>query len=77
MYRILYTVDSLVELFGVEARHIKMWTRVGALPSEPGKGARYDKNTVDAWVAAGSLNKLKATIAEDFKHSVGMWCQQQ
>ena len=57
-YRIILSMENLRDLFQVELQHIRMWTRLGILPSIEGRSPiSYDKAVVDKWLADGNLEK--------------------
>ncbi len=69
--RILYSIENLVELFQVEPKTIKMWTRLGILPCLEGYSPRrYDKKDVDEWIADGQLEKHRPV---EYFHAKGVY----
>lgn len=70
-FRILYSVDNLVELFQVDAKTIKMWGRLGILPSLDGYSPKaYDAEVITAWVEAGLLEKHRP---HEYHHEKGVY----
>lgn len=69
---ILYTVENLVELFGVDEKHIRGWSKSGVLPVHNSSPLRYDKTKIDEWVTAGNLDRHRPNVvrAEKIK---GVW----
>jgi phage terminase Nu1 subunit (DNA packaging protein) len=58
--RILYSPENLSELFSVDLKTIKLWTRLGILPVAAGhKPTAYDQKDIDRWIAEGGLERHK------------------
>ncbi len=70
-HRIVLSAENLQEMFRVEIKHIKMWTRLGFLPSIEGRSPiGYDKREIDQWVADGHLDKHRPLA---YHHRKGVW----
>lgn len=74
-FRILYSVSNLVELFKVDAKQIKLWARLGTLPSLDGyRPLSFDKVEIDEWLAAGNLEKYRPEPPEvEHNHEKGFY----
>ena len=69
--RILYSLENLVEIFRVEPKTIKLWTRLGIVPSLDGYSPRcYDKKEIDGWIDSGQLEKHRP---REYHHMKGVY----
>jgi hypothetical protein len=69
--QILYSPENLEELFSVDLKTIKLWTRLGILPVLEGhRPTAYDKKDIDVWVAAGGLERHKTRKYQDQERGI-------
>lgn len=71
--RILYSPENLSELFSVDLKTIKLWTRLGILPVVEGyKPTAYDQKDIDLWIAGGGLERHKTRKERGVKGIYGV-----
>lgn len=71
--RIVMTASSVADMFEVEVKHVRLWTRLGVLPVVSGPPYRYSYDEMQQWIADGNLNKHKPLPKTEYKHEAGFW----
>ena len=71
--RILLDAKAVAEMFDVELKYVRLWTRLGILPVKSGPPYVYDHDVMCSWIVEGKLEKHRPIPKTEFKHEEGFW----
>ena len=71
--RIIYSVENMALLLKTDRKAIKHLTKLGMIPRIEGRTPMsYDKEEIDAWIADGSLDRLRNSLTRRRKGRYGV-----